>query len=32
LIDFGLSEIETDIDARPVKIPDNDLVKKITEL
>jgi len=32
LIDFGLSEIETDLEGKPVILADNDLVKKITEL
>ncbi len=32
LIDFGLSEIETDLDGKPIKLADNDIVKKITEL
>ena len=32
MIDFGLSEIETDLDGKPIKLADNDIVKKITEL
>lgn len=32
LIDFGLSEIETDPNGRPKKLQDNETVKKIVEL
>lgn len=32
LIDFGLSEIETDSDGKPIKHPDNEIVKKIADL
>jgi cell division control protein 7 len=32
LIDFGLSEIETDEQGHPVKMADNETVKKICDL
>jgi len=32
LIDFGLSEVETDSNQNPVKLADNELVKKIADL
>lgn len=32
MIDFGLSEIETDLDGKPTKLPDNEIVKKIADL
>lgn len=32
LIDFGLSEIETDLDGKPIKLGDNEIIKKIAEL
>jgi hypothetical protein len=32
LIDFGLSEIETDVDGNPKHLKDNETVKKISDL
>ena len=32
IIDFGLSEIETDENGTPLKMADNDMVKKIADL
>lgn len=32
LIDFGLSEIQVDINGKPVKLADNETVRKISDL